>query len=279
MAVQSGARMPYRELRPVAESLFSRFLGELSDKLDDRSLDRRDTCRDAIAELYGVRTDPAILEDESLPLGVRAQWASFDSRNVTLEPEYYADIDSERYARVKPLIWLWIMFDRSPLGQNAWLGHRLRRVLAERIFLRCGKNAKFWHFVEFTYGYNLEIGDDVVVHRYAFLDDRGGIELGNRVSISDYVNIYSHSHDINDIGTVNLKKTVIADHVRITYHATILAGAHVGKDGMVGAMALATKEAPGMQVSVGIPARPVRPKDRPCPYCDEERERQRQPNS
>jgi acetyltransferase-like isoleucine patch superfamily enzyme len=272
MAVKSGTPMAYRELHPVAESLFSRFVGELSEKLDDAALDRRDVCRDAIAQLYGVQYDPARLADESLPLGVRAHWASFDPGNVTLEPEYYADIDAPLYARVKPLIWLWIMFDRSPLGQNAWLGIRLRRALAQRIFRRCGRNAKFWQFVEFTYGYNLEIGDDVVVHRYAFLDDRGGIQLGDRVSISDYVNVYSHTHDINDIRTVYLKRTVIADHARITYHATVLAGAHVGKDGMVGAMALATKEAPGMQVSVGIPAHPVRPKDRPCPYCDMERE-------
>jgi acetyltransferase-like isoleucine patch superfamily enzyme len=275
MAVKSGTPMPYRELHPLAESLFSRFVGELSDKLDDSALDRGEVCRDAIAALYGVQYDAARLEDESLPLGIRAQWASFDPRNITLEPEYYGDIDAPRYARVKPLIWLWIMFDRSPLGQNAWLGIRLRRALAERIFRRCGRNAKFWQFVEFTYGYNLEVGDDVVVHRYAFLDDRGGIQLGDRVSISDYVNVYSHTHDINDIRTVYLKRTVIADHARITYHATVLAGAHVGRDGMVGAMALATKEAPGMQVSVGIPARPVRSKDRPCPYCEAEREGRR----
>ena len=273
MTTHSGSPIPYRELHPPAESLFSRFVGDLSDRLDDPSCDRREVCRDAIAELYGVRYDAARLEDESVPVGIRAQWASFDPRNITLEPEYYGDIDAERYGRVKPLIWLWIMFDRSPLGQNASLGIPLRRALAERIFLRCGRNAKFWQFVEFTYGYNLVVGDDVVVHRYVFLDDRGGIELGNRVSISDYVNVYSHTHDINDIRTVNLRKTVIADHARITYHATILAGAHVGKDGMVGAMALATREAPGMQVSVGIPARPVRSKDRPCPYCEEERAR------
>jgi acetyltransferase-like isoleucine patch superfamily enzyme len=270
MSVRSGNPMPYRDLRPVAESLFSRFVGKVAEKLDDRTLDRSEVCRDAIAQLYGVTLDPAMLEDESLPLGVRAQWASFDPRNITLEPEYYADVDAQRYGRVKPLIWLWIMFDRSPLGQNAWLGIHLRRALAERIFKRCGRNAKFWQFVEFTYGYNLEVGDDVVVHRYAFLDDRGGLELGDRVSVSDYVNIYSHSHDINDIRTVYLKKTVIGPHVRLTYHATVLAGAHVGKDGMVGAMAVATRELPGMQVSVGIPARPVRPKDRPCPYCQEE---------
>jgi acetyltransferase-like isoleucine patch superfamily enzyme len=208
-----------------------------------------------------------MLEDDSVPLGVRALYASLDPRNVTLEPEYYSEIDAAKYARVKPLTWLWIMFDRSPLGQNAWLGHRLRRLLAQRVFKHCGRNVKIWHFVEYSYGYNLSVGDDVVMHRYAFLDDRGGIDIGNRVSISDYVNIYSHSHDINDISSVSLKKTEIGDHVRITYHATVLAGTKVGKDAMIGAMAMATKDVPPSTVSVGIPARSVRGKDRPCPYC------------
>jgi acetyltransferase-like isoleucine patch superfamily enzyme len=268
--------MPYRALTPrTAERLFDRFLDDLTEKLDDPALDRNDTCRRALAEIYGVDRSDWGADDESLPLGMRALHASFDPRNVTLEPEYYADVDAEKYARVKPLTWLWIMFDRSPLGQNAWLGHRLRRVLAERVFKRCGRNVKIWHFVEYSYGYNLSVGDDVVLHRYALLDDRGEIELGSRVSVSDYANIYSHTHDINDISKVYLRKTVIEDHARITYHATVLAGSRVGKDAMVGALALATKDAPAMHVSVGIPARPVRPKDRPCPYCEREAEQRR----
>src|SRR3712207_8080375 len=54
--------------------------------------------------------------------------------------------------------------------------------------------SKCFQFTEFSYGYNLEVGDDVVVHRHVLLDDRGGITLGDRVSISDYANIYSHTH-------------------------------------------------------------------------------------
>jgi galactoside O-acetyltransferase len=266
-------RGTYRDLgaTPLAESLYQRFLGELAEKLDDPSLDRNDVCRDALADIYGYRMRPDMLQDDSIPVATRAVYATLDPRNVTLEPEYYADIDPQKYARVKPLTWLWTMFDRSPLGQTAHLGHRLRRILAERVFQRCGRNVKIWHFFEYSYGYNLSVGDDVVLHRYVLLDDRGGIELGNHVSISDFANVYSHTHDINDISRVYLRRTVIGDHARVTYHATVLAGTTVGKDGMVGAMALATRDVPAYNVSVGVPARPVRPKDRPCPYCDAER--------
>src|SRR3954468_13132444 len=116
------------------------------------------------------------------------------------------------------------MFDRSPLGQNAMLGHRFRRMLAPHIFAKVGQNLKCWHFVEWSYGYNLSFGDNVVVHRHVLLDDRGGIEIGNNASISDYGTIYSHTHDINDIRTVYNRTTRIGGGARITYHATVLAG-------------------------------------------------------
>jgi len=54
--------------------------------------------------------------------------------------------------------------------------------------------------------------------------------------------------------------TVLEDGVRITYHATVLAGVHVAEQGMVGAMAVATKDVRGYHVYVGIPAKSVRVK-------------------
>ena len=76
----------------------------------------------------------------------------------TLEPEYYHETDLERYYRVKPLIWLWEMFDKSLLGENVHLGVKFRRILARRIFARCGRNFKAFHFVKLSFGYGLEGG-------------------------------------------------------------------------------------------------------------------------
>jgi acetyltransferase-like isoleucine patch superfamily enzyme len=137
---------------------------------------------------------------------------------------------------------------------------RFRRTLAPYILKRVGRNFKCFHFVEFSFGYNLEVGDDVVVHRNVLLDDRGGIVLGNGVSISDYANVYSHTHSIVDQADVSNMRTVIGDGVRITYHATILAGTKVGENAMVGALAVATRDVKPWHVNVGIPAKSVRVK-------------------
>jgi galactoside O-acetyltransferase len=166
---------------------------------------------------------------------------------------------------VKPLLWLWYSFDRTVLGgQNVELGVQLRRLLAPHIFKRCGENFKAFQYVEFSFGYNMEVGDNVVVHRHVLLDDRGGISLGNNVSISDYANVYSHTHSIVDQRDVTDALTRLDDGVRITYHATVLAGVHVAEQAMVGAMAVATKDVRPYHVYVGIPAKSVRVKPN-CP--------------
>jgi acetyltransferase-like isoleucine patch superfamily enzyme len=260
--------MAYLPLRAIPDratkSVADEWLGSIADALDDPATDRPTLCRQLLCDLtfpaYSRSWETAV-EDPKLAAGTRLALAALDPRNVTLEPEYYADCDDVRFQRVKPLLWLWYSFDRTTLGaQNVWLGVQLRRVLAKHIFKRCGENFKAFQFVEFSFGYNMEVGDNVVVHRNVLLDDRGGISLGNGVSISDYANIYSHTHSIVEQRDVTNATTVIEEGVRITYHATVLAGVHVGVQGMVGAMAVATKDVRPYHVYVGIPAKSVRVK-------------------
>jgi acetyltransferase-like isoleucine patch superfamily enzyme len=240
------------------------WLARLDAQLADTSVDRSILCRDTLLELahpaYVGRYEAA-LADESLALGTRLALSALDPRNITLEPEYYGDCDQGRFQQVKPLLWLWYSFDRLPIGgQAVELGVQLRRLLAPHIFKRVGRNFKCFQHVEFSFGYNMEVGDDVVVHRHVLLDDRGGIRLGNKVSISDYANIYSHTHSIVEQVDVTNALTVLGDGVRVTYHATVLAGVHVGEQGMVGAVAVATKDVRPFHVNVGIPAKSVRVK-------------------
>jgi acetyltransferase-like isoleucine patch superfamily enzyme len=260
--------MPMRPLRRVevpeaAHQLRDRWLADLEQKLRAPQADWNLIVRDTLFELAypGQGSWRERTGDAALPVASRVALDACDPRNVTLEPEYYAEVDQDRFARVKPLLWLWYSFDRLlPGGQNVELGVEFRRLLAPHIFARVGTNFKCFQHVEFSYGYQLEVGDDVVVHRHVLLDDRGGITLGNRVSISDYANIYSHTHSIVDQKDVTALRTVLEDDVRITYHATVLAGVRVGRNGMVGAGALATKDVRPYHVHVGIPAKSIRVK-------------------
>lgn len=251
---------PLKKLAPddTAVGLYDEWLAELGERLADPACDRNELCSEVLRDLYY----PQLVDvDESrLPSATRVALRNLDPRCATLEPEYYHDIDEERYYPRKPIIWLWQMFDRSPLGGNIHIGVLFRRLLAPYVLKSVGRNFKCFHYVEVSFGYNLTVGDDVVVHRNVLLDDRGGIRIGNRVSISDYASVFSHTHSIDDIVDVKNIETVLEDNVRITYGATVLAGVHIGVQGMVGAKALATRSVEPYRVAVGIPAKPVKVK-------------------
>ena len=240
-----------------AQDVFDRFLAELERRLADPQTDRYVLCREVLAQVMYGREYAELLAQ--MPIAA----LNCDARNVTFEAEYYMATDQEKFARVKPLLWLWKNLDFTPFGQNPVTGIPLRRILAGHIFRKVGKNFKCWQNVEFSVGYNMEVGDDVVVHRHVLLDDIGGIELHDGASVSDYVNIYSHTHSVLDGPDVTLRKTVIGRGARITYHSTVLAGSVVSDDALLATHALLRSDIPPHGIAMGIPAKVTRFKQRP----------------
>ena len=179
-----------RELKPTpeAEALYRRWVSHMNDEFTrHQSVDRRaEIVRDELNQMYlgrphGGRMNVALSSE--LATNVLAE--SFDPRNATLRSEYYEDIDAAKFAVRKPLIWFWQMFDRSPLGLNLWLGLRFRCMLGHHIFGKLGKGVKIYRNVDFTYGYNLTIGDNCVIHRGAYLDDRRQIVLSEGTVVAE----------------------------------------------------------------------------------------------
>ena len=254
-------RYEYREVSPTpaAQKTFFDWVEQLDREFIERDPEHRsDVVRDALQQLYLGRRNDA--PNAAAPLAEQALVHSFDPRNATLEPEYYGDVDASRYGERKPLIWFWMMYDRSPAGLNHWLGYRVRAMLARHIFKHCGKNVKIFHGVEFSFGYNLTVEDNCTIHKYVLLDDRGEIVIHEGSSISDYANVYSHAHDLNDGMIVSNHKTEIGPRARVTYHATVLSGVTVGEHGMVGSMGVASKNVEPFNIVGGIPAKTIKVK-------------------
>lgn len=254
-------RYDYRNLTPLpaAATSYDRLVEWLDEQFQNKDIDHRSqVVRDVLHELYLGTTyeDPGADED----IATQTLVHSFDPRNATLEPEYYGDVDAARYAERKPIIWFWMMYDRSPLGLNHALGFRVRSMLARHVCKHIGKNVKIFHGVEISFGYNLTIEDNCTIHKYVLLDDRGELIIHEGTSVSDYANIYSHTHDLNDGMIISNHRTEIGPKARITYHATVLSGVRVHEHGLVGAMGVATKDVQPYNIVVGIPAKTVKVK-------------------
>jgi acetyltransferase-like isoleucine patch superfamily enzyme len=223
---------------PEAEEVYRRWVRFLDEEFQRHSSAERrsEIVRDQLYQLYLGRPHSGKLNltlTSELPVNVLT--LSLDPQNVTMEAEHFAEVDRERFAQRKPLLWFWQMFDRSPLGLNHWLGLRFRCMLGRHIFEHMGAGVKIYHGVDLTYGYNLSIGDGATIRQRALLNDRGGISIGDRAVIGSFARIFSQSHDVADYEKIHLQPTTIGVGAHIASHAIVLAGQHVAPGEVVGA--------------------------------------------
>lgn len=220
-----------------AEEVYRRWLRFIDEELGRHSSPERraEIVRDQLHQIYlGRPHGSKVSATLTTELPSVTLELSLDPSNVTLEAEYFPDVDRERYACRKPLLWFWKMFDRSPIGLNHWLGLRFRCMLGRHIFEHIGSGVKIYHGVDLTFGYNLSIGDGVTIRHGALLNDRGGITVGKGTVIGSFARVYSHSYDTSIPEKVTLTSTRIGERARLASHAIVLAGHDVADGEAVG---------------------------------------------
>lgn len=245
-------------LPATAEEGVRAFISDVDDRLSsDEEL--CDVVQDVLIDLFGDREAyEAWQTGGELSPAQRVRLQGYDPCNTTLESEYYAEKDEEQFERSKHLQWLWRQFDATPMADNVEFALRFRQMLANHLFEEAGDNLRLFKGITMTYGHNITIGDNTVVHDDVHLDDRGRLTIGNRASISDGVHIYSHDHDIVDQTEVRNYHTIIADDARVTYDSMVRAGVRIGKNALVGARAVVQSDVPDHHVVVGMPAKSIR---------------------
>ena len=247
-----------------AEAGLQKFLDDVDDRLSGATAEKTcDVVEDVLVDLFGDRDAYERWQDgETVSPAERVRLQGYDPCNATLESEYYAEVanDPEAFERSKYLQWLWRQFDATPMADNVAFALRFRRMLGTHLFEECGEGCRFFKGITFTYGHNISIGDNVVIHDDVHLDDRGALEIGDRVSISDGAHVYSHDHDVVDQTEVRNFRTVIEDDVRLTFDSMVRAGVKVGANAVVGARAIVQSDVPAHHIVVGAPAKSVRVK-------------------
>jgi acetyltransferase-like isoleucine patch superfamily enzyme len=250
-------------LPPLAEEGLRAFIS----KVDERLSSDEDTCdvvQDVLVDLHGDREAYERWQDGGdVSPAERVRLQGYDPCNATLESEYYAEVAGmeAEFKRSKYLQWLWRQFDATPMADNIAFALRFRQMLADHLFAEAGDDLRLFKNISFTYGHNIELGDNVVIHDDVHLDDRGKLTIGDRVSISDDAHVYSHDHDVVDQTEVTNYHTILADDVRITYDSMVRAGVRIGENAVLAAKSIAGSDVPAHHIAAGQPAKSIAVKD------------------
>lgn len=130
------------------------------------------------------------------------------------------------------------------LGNNVYIGH----------------NA----IIKGYYKNELIIGDNCWIGQNAFLHSGGGIEIEDEVGIGPGTIILSSQHSVNTLkksiltSSLIFKKVKIKSGCDIGVGAIILPGVTIGKNSVVGAGAVVTRDVAAFSVVVGNPAKLLR---------------------
>jgi acetyltransferase-like isoleucine patch superfamily enzyme len=140
------------------------------------------------------------------------------------------------------------------------VGAALRWSIARRLAAAVGDNVFIGPRIEVRGWESLRLGRNVSIHNACFIDARGGLTIGDDVSIAHQCSLVTFEHCWTDESLpirdnpVQYRPIAIANDVWIGCGARILAGASIGTRCIVAAGAVVTRAIPEFSIAGGIPA-------------------------
>jgi acetyltransferase-like isoleucine patch superfamily enzyme len=125
-----------------------------------------------------------------------------------------------------------------------------------------GKNVNCDATVEIKYSKNIQIGNNVTIGRYSCIGAKSNVKIGDYVRISRGVIIETAGLNlkVNPPYPHTAKPIFIEDGVWIATNSIILGGVTIGKNSIIGANTVVTKDIPPYSIVVGSSNRLFRDK-------------------
>lgn len=137
-----------------------------------------------------------------------------------------------------------------------------RRDFLSKILGKVGKNCNILPPFKCDYGYHIELGENFFANYNFIVLDGNYVKIGDNVWIAPNVGIYAAGHpfDMEErIGGLEYAFPVtIGDNVWIGGGVSIIGGVKIGKNSIIGAGSVVTKDIPDNVLAVGNPCRVVR---------------------
>lgn len=142
--------------------------------------------------------------------------------------------------------------------------YELKEAFMKEVFAECGENC----YIELPFranwgGHHLHFGSGIYANFNLTLVDDGHIYVGDKVMFGPNVTISTASHPIEPElrakGLQYNRDVYIGENAWIAANVVIVPGVHIGKNTVIGAGSVVTKDIPDGVVAVGNPCRVLRP--------------------
>lgn len=132
----------------------------------------------------------------------------------------------------------------------------IRKLFYRILGLSIGKNSRIGIKTVILNPENIVIGANTIINEYCHLDGRGGLNIGDNVSISIYTKIITASHKMNsEKFEYYCEKTIIGNRVWIGTSAIILNGSNISDNCVIGAGCVFKGSTVPSGVYIGNPAK------------------------
>jgi maltose O-acetyltransferase len=137
-----------------------------------------------------------------------------------------------------------------------------RHTLLQQLLGHIGQNSIIEPPFHFSYGQNIYLGDHTYLNFLCTILDNNTVHIGSHVMIGPSVQIYTAVHPLQAESRIHgreiAKPIVIEDNVWVGGGAILLPGVRIGRNAVVGAGAVVTRNVlPNMEVA-GNPARVIK---------------------
>lgn len=143
----------------------------------------------------------------------------------------------------------------------------IRRMILRKAKMKIGKGTFVMKRCYIMEPGRISIGSHSHINRGCLLDGRGGLTIGNSVSVSHQVSIITGSHDkdSSDFREIDLP-IVIGDYAWIGANATVLQNVTIGQGAIICAGAVVVKDVPEYAIVGGVPARVIGKRSKDLDY-------------
>lgn len=179
-----------------------------------------------------------------------------DMADSEIAPEASPWTFREKVVRV---LWMYVQATLFRYSFHNWYGWR--RFLLRLFGARIGSGVRIRPTVHVEIPWKICLGDGTSIGDFAILYSLGPIEIGRRVTISQYAHLCAGTHDPSDLRFPLLRPPIrVEDEAWVAADAFVGPSVTIGRRAVVGARANVTRDVPPNEIWAGNPARFLKPR-------------------